>query len=528
MTTPLLIQAPAPAGSATPPLLRMQGITKRFGGTLALNQVSLDVQRGSIVALLGENGAGKSTLIKVLAGVYPQDQGEILFKGQPVQSAQALRNPTSCPISFIHQDLGLVEWMTVAENIALTVGFPKRAGCFIDWAGAARKARKALALIGIDIDPEARIFELSRAEKALVAIARALVVDAELIVLDEPTASLPAADVAKLFTILERLRASGLGMIYVSHRLDEIKALSDQVVVLRDGARVDGGATCDYSPNDLVRMIVGCEKTSCCRRPRPTGAEVVCAVDQLAIGGVGPVSFTIQRGELLAIAGLRGAGQVELGRCLFGCLQRSAGRITFQGREVHFASPGAAIAAGVSLVGSDRMAESLGTGMSVAENLFINPSCHGEGLFGYRSLARETAAAQALAGKFDIRPAAPAADIEMLSGGNQQKVVIARWLDIGAPLLILEDPTAGVDVGSRAEIYRLLNLALAQGVAVLVISTDFEEIAKISNRALVFNRGQMVRELLDEEVTFENLLMYASTTQGTAPGAKHPMGDTVK
>jgi len=516
--------------AGTAPLLQVQGISKRFGGTLALDQVSLEVARGSIVALLGENGAGKSTLIKILAGVYHQDRGEIRFKGGKIASAQALQNPASCPISFIHQDLGLVEWMTVAENIALTVGFPKRAGFLIDWAGAARKARAALNLIGIEIDPEARIFELSRAEKALVAIARALVVDAEVIVLDEPTASLPAADVEKLFAILERLRATGLGMIYVSHRLDEIKALSDQVVVLRDGRRVDGGPTDSYTANDLVRMIVGSERTADCRQPRPTRTEVVCAVDQLVIGGVGPVSFSIRRGELLAIAGLRGAGQVELGRCLFGCMQRTSGRTSFLGRDVAFASPREAMAAGVSLVGSERMAESLGTGMTVAENLFLNPTAHGERLLSYRSLAQETADAKELTRKFDIRPSAPAADIETMSGGNQQKVVIARWLDIGAPLLILEDPTAGVDVGSRAEIYRLLNQALAGGLAVLVISTDFEEIAKISNRALVFNRGQMVRELLDQDVTFENLLMYASTSVAATPGAAVPaqMGEPVK
>jgi ribose transport system ATP-binding protein len=492
------------------PLLRMRGISKRFGGTLALDGVDLDVGRGSIVALLGENGAGKSTLIKVLAGVYGKDRGEIRFNGQRIASAQAAGAQGRHPISFIHQDLGLVEWMTVTENIALTTGFPRRAGLLVDWAAAARTAREALRLIGIDIDPGTRIFELSRAEKALVAIARALVVDAELIVLDEPTASLPAADVDKLFAILRRLRGQGLGMIYVSHRLDEIKVLSDRVVVLRDGRLVASGATEGYSENDLVRMIVGTEKASHFRRERPAEAPVVCALEGLQIGGVGPASFTIRKGELVALAGLRGAGQVELGRCLFGCLSRTGGTVTFRGREVAFTTPKQAIEGGISLVGSDRINESLAVGMTVAENLGLNPSTRGDRALAWRSLDRENREAKGLAVKYDIRPDTPAADIETLSGGNQQKVVIARWLEIGAPLLILEDPTAGVDVGSRTEIYKLLNLALDQGVAVLVISTDFEEIAKISSRALVFNRGRVVKELTGTEVTFENLLRFAS------------------
>ncbi|RYC41197.1 sugar ABC transporter ATP-binding protein [Pectobacterium zantedeschiae] len=499
--------------NADQPILALSHITKRFGGNIAVNDVSLQVMPGEVLALLGENGAGKSTLIKVLAGVYPRDSGDIQFRGTSITSAAAIKSDGLQPIAFIHQDLGLIEWMTVAENMALVMGFPRRFG-LIDWRAIRQRASQALQDVGIALDPDARVFELSRTEKSLLAIARAVAVNAELLVLDEPTASLPANDVRHLFSVINRLRAKKVGMIYVTHRLDEVIDIADRVCVMRDGRYVAGGKTADYSLRDLVQLIVGEAMPGDQREPLPAPSSPVLQVKNVTVGDIGPVSFSLQPGEMLALAGLRGAGQEEIGRLLFGLRQCDSGEIQFRDAPYHASSPQQAMAHGVSLVAGDRTNESLVMSMSVRENLFINPCASGHKLFSRYSRREEIGASWWKVQLFDVRPKNVNIDISALSGGNQQKVVMARWMHLGAPLLILEDPTAGVDVGARAEIYHLLNKSLAEGVAVLVISNDFEEIAHICNRALVFNRGNVVGELKNQQVSFANLLELASASTG--------------
>ncbi|MCW0315300.1 Ribose import ATP-binding protein RbsA [Pantoea ananatis] len=493
------------------PVLTLSHITKRFGGNPAVNDVSLDVFPGEVVALLGENGAGKSTLIKVLAGVYTSDEGQITFQGNVTASAAALKTATSQPIAFIHQDLGLIEWMTVAENMALVMGFNRRFG-LVNWRAVRERARSALEEVGIQLDPDARVFELSRTEKSLLAIARAVAVNAEVLVLDEPTASLPANDVRHLFGVIERLKSRNVGMIYVTHRLDEVIEIADRICVMRDGKRVAEGVTADYKLHDLVEMIVGEALESNQRLALPEARPPVLSLNQLCIDEVGPVSFSLQPGEMLALAGLRGAGQEEIGRMLFGLKQATSGQVIFRDNPCHPRSPREAMAAGISLVAGDRTGESLVMSMSVRENLFINPCASGHRLISHYGRRPELGASWWKVQLFDVRPKDVNLDISALSGGNQQKVVMARWMHLNAPLLILEDPTAGVDVGAREEIYHLLNKALAEGVAVLVISNDLEEIAHICNRALVFNRGQVVGELRNEQVTFAGLLELASAS----------------
>ncbi|KFX05173.1 sugar ABC transporter ATPase [Pectobacterium betavasculorum] len=497
--------------NADQPILALSHITKRFGGNIAVNDVSLQVMPGEVLALLGENGAGKSTLIKVLAGVYPCDGGDIQFRGTSITSAAAIKSDGLQPIAFIHQDLGLIEWMTVAENMALVMGFPRRFG-LIDWRAIRLRASQALQDVGIALDPDARVFELSRTEKSLLAIARAVAVNAELLVLDEPTASLPANDVRHLFSVINRLRAKKVGMIYVTHRLDEVIDIADRVCVMRDGRYVAGGRTADYSLRDLVQLIVGEAMPGDQREPLPAPSSPVLQVKNVTVGDIGPVSFSLQPGEMLALAGLRGAGQEEIGRLLFGLRQCDSGEIQFRDTPYHASSPQQAMAHGVSLVAGDRTNESLVMSMSVRENLFINPCASGHKLFSRYSRREEIGASWWKVQLFDVRPKNVNIDISALSGGNQQKVVMARWMHLGAPLLILEDPTAGVDVGARAEIYHLLNKSLAEGIAVLVISNDFEEIAHICNRALVFNRGNVVGELKNQQVSFANLLELASAS----------------
>ncbi|AYH07272.1 sugar ABC transporter ATP-binding protein [Pectobacterium parmentieri] len=499
--------------NADQPILALSHITKRFGGNIAVNDVSLQVMPGEVLALLGENGAGKSTIIKVLAGVYPRDGGDIQFRGTSIASAAAIKSDGLQPIAFIHQDLGLIEWMTVAENMALVMGFPRRFG-LIDWRAIRQRASQALQDVGIALDPDARVFELSRTEKSLLAIARAVAVNAELLVLDEPTASLPANDVRHLFSVINRLRAKKVGMIYVTHRLDEVIDIADRVCVMRDGRYVAGGKTADYSLRDLVQLIVGEAMPGDQREPLPAPSSPVLQVKNVTVGDIGPVSFSLQAGEMLALAGLRGAGQEEIGRLLFGLRQCDSGEIQFRDAPYHASSPQQAMAQGVSLVAGDRTNESLVMSMSVRENLFINPCASGHKLFSRYSRREEIGVSWWKVQLFDVRPKNVNIDISALSGGNQQKVVMARWMHLGAPLLILEDPTAGVDVGARAEIYHLLNKSLAEGVAVLVISNDFEEIAHICNRALVFNRGSVVGELKNQQVSFANLLELASASAG--------------
>ena len=493
-------------------LLKMNDIVKRFGAATVVNKVSIEVKSGKVLALLGENGAGKSTLIKILAGVYQSDGGEIVFKGQRIASAAALKHGFEQPISFIHQDLGLIDWMTVAENMAFTMGFPRRLG-LVNWGEVRARAKKALHEVGIDLDPDARVFSLSRTEKSLLAIARAVAVDAQVLVLDEPTASLPADDVKHLFTVLNQLRAKGVGMIYVTHRLDEVIEIADEICVMRDGNYVAGGETSQYTLRDLVKLIVGTEKRSDMRAPQPAKLEPILKLHNVMIGDTGPVSFTLHKGEMLALAGLRGAGQEEIGRALFGMRTCTSGNVEFKGRPLKVKSPREAIDAGISLVAGDRLGESVVTGMSVRENLFLNPVNCGQALFSHYSAATETPLSRTQIQNFDVRPPLPEILISALSGGNQQKVVMARWMNIATPVLILEDPTAGVDVGARAEIYALLHKALEADIAVLVISTDFEEIAYICNRALVFNRGQVSGELVGADVSFANLLQLSCTAQ---------------
>jgi ribose transport system ATP-binding protein len=491
-----------------PPLLEVRGASKQFGATRALDDVSLRVGRGEIVALLGENGAGKSTLIKALAGVHALDSGGIRYLGR--ETAEGLRG---LPIAFIHQDLGLIEWMTVAENMCLALGYPRRLG-LVDWKAARSRAAAALEALGAGIDPDARVASLSRTEKSLVAISRALAAEAELLVLDEPTASLPANEVARLFASLHRLRARGVGMIYVSHRLDEVFEIADRIVVLRDGRMVGERETTGTSPEEVILLIVGREPSQVFRRPAQRAGSARLELAGLGVGDVGPIDCRLHAGEIVGLVGLRGAGQESVGRALFGLEPLTAGHILLDGQPFTPTSPRQAMQAGINLVGADRVAESVVPNLTVRENLFLNPIAAGLRAHSYLRPPREHAAASRLGQQISLRPNDPALPIEWLSGGNQQKVVVGRWLHLQGKIYIFEDPTAGVDVGAKAEIYRLFDVALKRGAAILLVSTDFEEVEKVCHRALVFDRGRVVAELGVGDLSAENLLAAASASIG--------------
>jgi len=494
-------QIAEPITSASPhnAALSLRGMMKAFGGTLAVNDVSFDLPRGEILALLGQNGAGKSTVIKMLAGVYKPDAGEMYMDGAPHDPRTKGHS-----IAFIHQDLGLIEWMTVAENIAMAQGYPRRNG-LVDWQAVDAMARRSLSMIAYDIDPRLRVSDLTRTEKSLVAIARALGINASVLVLDEPTASLPQEDVNLLFDVLRGLKAQGVSMMYVSHRLDEIFAISDRLVVLRDGRLVDQRLTSEADPESLIAAIIGRRPESVFVRPPAPSRTPLLQCEGLYVGDIGPINFTLHAGEVLSLVGLRGAGQEQVGRALIGDDPAKQGNITIKGQALRHSSPNQAVQSGIGFVAADRVAESVAAGLSVRENMFINPGAAGRGLFSPRHPLNEAGESKTLGADIGLSPNNPEAAIETLSGGNQQKVVMSRWMRIGPDVLVLEDPTAGVDVGAKADIYRLLSSALAKGHAVLLVSTDFEEVAAICHRALVFQSGRIVAEINASDLSVESI-----------------------
>ncbi|MGV9378149.1 sugar ABC transporter ATP-binding protein [Nonomuraea sp. NPDC003707] len=500
---------PRPGSAAGPdPLVRIRGLRKSFGGIHALCGVDLDLRRGDVLALLGANGAGKSTLIKILAGVHHADGGEVVVAGHPLGSQAA-----SAGMAFIHQDLGLVEWMTVAENIALGRGYARRGG-LISWRAVRRRCVDALRIVAARLDPDEPIAHLTRAERSLVAIARALATHARIIVLDEPTASLPAAECERLFDVLRTLRDRGHGILYVSHRLDEVYRIADRVAVLRDGHLVSQGPLAGRDPADLVREIVGREERARRRRVRRPG-EVLLSLDGVRAGRAGPVGFDLRSGEALGLVGLTGAGHADLGRALAGAYPMAAGRVLLGGGPYRPASVAAAVGAGVGFVSGDRQEEGAAADLSVRENLLANPGARGRSPLSPLSPRRERAETAAIVERLRVRPADPETPFAALSGGNQQKVLIGRWLGARRRLLILEEPTAGVDVGAKPEILRLLDEALAAGAAALLVSADFEEAANLCDRALVFARGAVTAELSGDALTVAALTRAATAAPGT-------------
>jgi ribose transport system ATP-binding protein len=503
--------ASAASSSSLEPVLRIRGLTKNFGGTAALRDVDFAVEPGEIHALLGANGAGKSTLIKILAGVYTADSGEIFLKGMPL--AEAARQKR---FAFVHQDLALIETMTVGENMAIGYGYAKR-GRFIDWRAVDEAARSALEVLGTPLPLDRPVASLTRAEKSIVAIARALAGNVDLLVLDEPTASLPEADVARLFDILTRLRERGLSIIYVSHRLDEVFRLADAVTVLRDGRVVSNYRARDLSPEQLVTDIVGKSLISRADSPRVRSGAIALDVTGLRIGHIGPVSFNVGVGEIVGLAGLRGQGHEVIGRAVAGVVTADEGSVRLSGTELRGLSTQKAIAAGIGFASSKRAEEAMALLLDVKENLFLNPLNFGRRRLEFRSHARERSDASVIMAKFDVRPADPDKGITMLSGGNQQKVVLARWAGQRYKLLVLEEPTMGVDVGAKDEIYRMLIADAAAGTSCLVISSDLDELAQICDRVFAFGRGRIVAELNRDQLSVEALTRAVTGAEETVP-----------
>jgi ribose transport system ATP-binding protein len=486
------------------PTLRIRGLVKRFPGVLALGGVDFDAYPGEVHALLGANGAGKSTLIKILAQLYSHDEGTIEINGQPLGHTSR----TAAPITFIHQDLGLIDEITVAENFAVIGGYARRAG-LIDHRATRDRARTALAAIGADIDPAEVTGELSRADKSLVAIARALSQPSDLLFLDEPTASLHRTETERLFDAVRLLRSQGTAIVYVTHRLDEVFRLADRVTVLRDGERVLSAETSQTDGGRLVGAITGGRELAS-RAPSCAQDSVALSARDLRVGSGASASFDLHRGEIVGAAGLQGAGQVAIGRALCGIEPIVGGELLLDGQPVALASSASAISRGIVFVTSSRESEGLAYDMSCLENLYLNPGARGIGPFALRSRKREQAQALEVMQRFGVTPPDPTRLIANLSGGNQQKVILARCLALDSTVVVLEEPTMGVDVGGRADIFALLREAAADGKATLVVSTDFEELATLCDRVIVFDRGTVIDELRGDRIGVSTLTQVAS------------------
>jgi ribose transport system ATP-binding protein len=484
-------------------LLRTAGLTKHFGGTQALTDVDFDVVPGEIHALLGENGAGKSTLIKIVNGVYEADRGEVWWRDEQVRHVRQL------PISVIHQDLGLIEPLTVAENVGLVVGFPK-AGGLIRWRALERQTQDLLDRVGCSVSPQRTVRSLGAAEKSLVAIARTLALQAEVIFLDEPTATLPHSDAERLFASLRRLREAGTGIVYVTHRLDEVFALADRVTVLRNGRNVATLPARGLSRREVVRLITGHDLVERYVQARAARGDAVLRVDKLVADGVGPVSLSVNRGEIVGLVGLIGAGHEQVGRVVFGLLRSRRGSLELEGKPLAPGRTRQAVRRRIGFVSSRRGEESLAPTLTVRENLYLNPSLDGGRELRLVSRRRERARANALIRTFGVQPQSCGERLVTgLSGGNQQKVVLARWLESPRAMLVLEEPTMGVDVGAKVEIYDLLARSAVNGTAVLVVSSDFEEVTRICDRALVFSRGRVIAEIGRGALSVERLTSLA-------------------
>jgi ribose transport system ATP-binding protein len=513
----------AATSPARGPVLTVRGLTKRFWGTRALDGVDLEVRPGEVRALLGQNGAGKSTLIKILAGVYQADAGTVELDGTDI-----LSSPATSPIAFIHQDRGLVPGMTVAENIALIRGYPSARAGLVSWRGVTRQARQALELLHLDIDPDADVAELTLAERALVAIARAISTDAKFIVLDEPTAALAASVVDQLIETIRRLREKGHGFLYVTHRIDEVFQLADTTTVMRDGRVVMDTAVARIDHRELIRAIVGKDVVVLDREHdgQDPAAETALDLCEITVGGVGPVSLRTARGEVVGLVGLSGAGQDEVGRVIAGALPASGGAMSLDGHHYAPASTTDALARGVGFVAGDRLEESLASELTVQENLYLNPAVPNGRVFRPRSRRGELASTRAAVTRFDVRPPDPTMPISLLSGGNQQKVAVARWIEAGLNALVLEEPTAGVDIASKAQIHEVLHAAARAEGAVVVVSSDFDEVAQLCDRVYIFNRGHVATELIGDQITVGALTGWATGANDQSPTASEKQGSS--
>jgi ribose transport system ATP-binding protein len=488
------------------PLLSAEGIEKRFGGVVALDAAAFACEAGEIHALLGGNGAGKSTLVKILCGVQPADGGTVTFKGRPVR----FRDPAEAAAAGIvpvFQELSLIPDLTVAEN--LFMGHEPRRFGFVDGRAMARQARELLAALRFPaIDPGATVRDLPLAERQQVEIAKAIGRDPDVLILDEATSALGVQEVERVFQVLRQLRDRGKAIVFISHRMEEVRALCDRATVFRDGRDVGTVDVRTASQHEIVRMMIGreLEEVFPPLPPRPEAEEPVLAVANLSWGAsLRDISFALNRGEILGLAGLEGQGQGDLLFALFGVYAGLSGSVRVDGQGVGLGSPAAAMRAGIALIPEDRKTQGLVLPLSVRENVTL-PTLPQLARLGVVVPEEERQETTEMVTRLAIKTASAETPVRFLSGGNQQKTAIAKWLTTRARVFLMYDPTRGIDVGTKQEIYGLLRALAEAGGTILLFSTDLAEITGLCDRALVMYEGAVVRELAREELTKENLI----------------------
>ena len=491
---------PAVAARVTPPLLEVRAVSKSFPGVAALEEVSLRLEHGTVHALMGENGAGKSTLMKIVAGVCTPDSGELRLEGRALR-LDSPRQALEHGIAMIHQELNLLPTMSVAENIWIRRE-PLNALRLVRHRELNRRTRALLERLAADIDPQAELRTLPLAARQMVEIARALSYDSRLLIMDEPTSALTEREAGRLFAVIRDLRARGVGVFYVTHRIEELFELADEISVLRDGRHVGTGRPRSFTRDDIIRMMVGRELAPASAGAPAQAGAVVLSTHALSVAGeFEDVSFELHAGEILGVAGLVGSGRSKLAETLFGLVAPTAGEIRIGGSAVRLDSPKAAISRGVGFVTEDRKETGCLSGLSVLENLEISALSRD---FVHMGFVHSGAARQACAGMVSalkVRTRALSEPIDNLSGGNQQKVLLGRWLLLKPRILILDEPTRGVDVGAKAEIHQLIMRLVAEGTAVLMISSEMPEILSMSHRVMVMHEGRVTGILGREAAT---------------------------
>ena len=499
-------------------LVTMKGIEKRFPGVHALSDVHFDLRAGEVHALMGENGAGKSTLMKVLSGVYQPDGGEVSINGEPI-NFEGPRAAQEAGICIIHQELSLMNDLTAAQNIF--IGREPR-GMFgiLDEAKLNADAAEIFAQMNLDLSPTVLVEQLTIAKQQMIEIAKALSFESRVLVMDEPTAALNDTEIAELFTIVRALREKGVGIIYISHKMDELKQIADRVTVMRDGASIGTVEAATTPINEIISMMVGrALDNEDLDLPDLTDAPVVLEVENLKRGkDIRGVSFDLRKGEILGLSGLMGAGRTEVARAVFGADPKEAGVIRMNGLNVTINSPADAVAHGIGYLSEDRKHFGLATGMDVRANIVMTDLHAFANKIGVLNEAAMGDTAVDYIGRLDIRTPSDRQEVRLLSGGNQQKIVIAKWLLRDCDVLIFDEPTRGIDVGAKSEIYKLLAQLAHAGKAIIVISSELPEVLRLSHRIAVMCEGHLTGILERADATQENIMKLATQTDTAMQG----------
>jgi ABC-type sugar transport system ATPase subunit len=487
-------------------LLSLQGIRKSFGGVQALSNGNLDVAEGEVHLLMGENGAGKSTLMKIVAGMYRRDSGEILWRGQPVsftRPAEAAANG----VAMVHQESLLAPHLSIAENIFLGREITSKAG-WVKRRAVVEKARRVISDLGFHLDPETLVARLSPAGRQLVEICRAVALGSSLLIFDEPTSSLSEAETKEVFRIVKELCRRGIGVIYITHRLEELRSIGDRVTVLRDGATVHTGSLQELDRDQLIQYMVGRPVNAVYHRESLPPGEPLLRVEGLSRGFVRDISFSLRAGEIVGLGGLMGAGRTELCRVLFGLDPAEAGTVEVAGRRVNPKSPRQAVISGVALIPEDRQTNGLALKLSIAHNITM-PDLGRVSRAGVLNKSAETAVASDYRERLRIRCSSPRQLAGRLSGGNQQKIVIAKWVARGARVFLFDEPTRGIDVAAKQEVFEEMDRLARAGAAILMVSSELPELLQVADRVLVMREGRLTGEL-SRPTTQEEIMRLAA------------------